>query len=342
MEKGQIRFSGATKELSRRPDLLRSVFLRSAAPARRADVVLTNGNRPAAASTHLEVRAMRKRFGGVAAVDGVDLEVSDGRVLGVIGSNGAGKTTLFDLVSGFLTPDSGRVYFRGRDVTDLSAAGRAELGLGRSFQDARLFPSLTVRETLAAALERHIDVRDPLACTFHLGAVVESERQVSERVEELIETMGLGRYGDAFISELSTGTRRIVELACAMAHRPSVLLLDEPSSGIAQRETEALGHVLLDLRDRTGASLVVIEHDIPLISAISDRLVCLHLGQVLSQGPPEDVLADPAVVASYLGDDDVAIARSGSAPSRRATGPKKAAPRTTARKTTRSKPAKRS
>ncbi|HEV2369398.1 MAG TPA: ATP-binding cassette domain-containing protein, partial [Acidimicrobiales bacterium] len=342
MEKGQVRFTGGTAELNERPDLLRSVFLRSARPSRtrpaEGDGLMPSG------VNQLQVQGMRKRFGGVTAVDGVDFEVSDGHVLGIIGSNGAGKTTLFDLTSGFIPPDAGRVYFRGRDVTELSAGGRAMLGLGRSFQDARLFPSLTVKETLAAALERHIEVRDPLACMFHLGAVVESERQVDERVEELIETMGLTRYRDAFISELSTGTRRIVELACAMAQGPSVLLLDEPSSGIAQRETEALGQVLLDLRDRTGASLVVIEHDIPLVSAISDRLVCLHLGQVLSQGAPGAVLSDPAVVASYLGSDDVAIARSGpmggAATVRKSTGGRRPAPATARKATARKATAK--
>src|SRR5205807_5074564 len=213
-------------------------------------------------------------------VDDVDLSVGEGQILGIIGSNGAGKTTLFDLCSGFLAVDQGHVVLQGRDVTELDAAGRAELGLGRSFQDARLFPSLTVAETLATALERHVEVREPLACAFRVGAVVDSERDVAERVEELIELMGLDRYRDAFVSELSTGTRRIVELACAIAHEPAVLLLDEPSSGIAQKETEALGRLLLQLRDQTGASLAVIEHDIPLVSSIADELVCLHLGRV--------------------------------------------------------------
>ncbi|MBV9254704.1 MAG: ATP-binding cassette domain-containing protein, partial [Actinobacteria bacterium] len=241
----------------------------------------------------------------------VALDVPSGHILGVIGSNGAGKTTLFDIASGFLPPDSGRLFLHGRDVTELGAPGLAELGLGRSFQDARLFPSMTVAETLATALERHLEARDPFACMLHLGAVVETEREVAARVEELLELMNLGRYRDAFVSELSTGTRRIVELTCALAHAPSVLLLDEPSSGIAQKETEALGEVLLDVKERTGATLAVIEHDIPLISSIADELVCLHLGEVIATGPPAKVLADPMVVASYLGNDPTAVARSG-------------------------------
>ena len=313
MEKGQVRFSGATADLAGRTDLLRSVFLRSAAPARSA-----RRPKPATADSglRLSVRDMSRSFGGVTAVSGVDFEVGYGQVLGIIGSNGAGKTTLFDLCSGFLSPDRGQILLEGADITDLPAWARAQRGLGRVFQDARLFPSLTVAETVAAACERHVDVKEPLACLFHVGAVAESEKAVRARVDQLIADMGLDRYRDAFVAELSTGTRRIVELACAMAHQPSVLLLDEPSSGIAQRESEALGSVLLDLKDRTGASLVVIEHDIPLVSSIADTLICLHLGQVLVAGPPAQVLEDPRVIASYLGSDDVTIARSGRRPTR--------------------------
>jgi ABC-type branched-subunit amino acid transport system ATPase component/ABC-type branched-subunit amino acid transport system permease subunit len=311
MEKGQVRFSGPTAELVERPDLLRSVFLSQAkAPAIAASGegarVETNGH------VRMEVHGVSRRFAGVVAVDEVDLRVAEGQILGIIGSNGAGKTTLFDLCSGFLAADSGHVLLDGQDVTDLGAAARAERGIGRSFQDARLFPSMTVTETIATALERHIDVREPTACAFRVGAVVESESQVADRVEELLETMGLQRYRDAFVSELSTGTRRIVELACAIAHEPRVLLLDEPSSGIAQRETEALGDLLLQLRDTTGASLVVIEHDIPLVTSIADELVCLHLGRVIARGAAAEVLEDPEVVSSYLGTSALAIERSGS------------------------------
>jgi ABC-type branched-subunit amino acid transport system ATPase component/ABC-type branched-subunit amino acid transport system permease subunit len=316
MEKGQVRFSGPTAELVERPDLLRSVFLSQAkAPARGRTATATDRQRKAMANGHarLEVRDIGRRFAGVVAVDGVDLRVADGQILGIIGSNGAGKTTLFDLCSGFLSVDSGHVLLEGRDVTELGAASRAERGLGRSFQDARLFPSMTVTETLATALERHVDVREPTACAFRVGAVVESEGHVAERVEELLEIMGLERYRDAFVAELSTGTRRIVELACAIAHEPRVLLLDEPSSGIAQRETEALAELLLQLRETTGASLVVIEHDIPLVTSIADELICMHLGRVIASGPSAAVLENPEVVSSYLGTSELAIERSGSA-----------------------------
>src|SRR5205823_12497609 len=128
-----------------------------------------------------------------------------------------------------------------------------------------------------------------------------SDRHVDGRVDERVELMGLGAFADKFVGELSTGSRRIVDLACVLAHEPSVLLLDEPSSGIAQREAEALGPVLLDVRDRTGAAIVVIEHDIPLISSISDELIALEVGRTIARGTPDEVLSDPQVVAGYLG-----------------------------------------
>ncbi|HEY3701154.1 MAG TPA: ATP-binding cassette domain-containing protein, partial [Acidimicrobiales bacterium] len=314
MERGQVRFAGPTAELTERPDLLRSVFLGQVGadrPPRRPRAEHEAAGADEVPTAALEVAGMAKAYGGVSAVSGVDLYLTQGEILGIIGSNGAGKTTLFDLCSGFTVADAGRIYLAGEDLIDLDPAGRAERGLGRMFQDARLFPSLTVAETLAVALERHVEVREPVACALRIGAVVDSETAVAERVDELIESMGLSRYRDAFVSELSTGTRRVVELACALAHEPSVLLLDEPSSGIAQRETEALGELLLQVREQTGAAFVIIEHDVPLVSSISDRLVCMHLGGIIAAGEPGAVLSDPGVISSYLGDSPESIARSG-------------------------------
>jgi branched-chain amino acid transport system ATP-binding protein len=197
------------------------------------------------------------------------------------------------------------------DVTRSPAQLRAALGLGRSFQDGRLFPALTVRETIAVALECTVDVKDPLAAALHLPAVVDSEAKVEDRVEELIELMGLGAFRDKFVHELSTGSRRIVDLACILGHQPTVLLLDEPSSGIAQREAEALGPLLLRIRESLGASILIIEHDLPLLTSVADRLIAMDLGEVIAQGDPDDVVNDPHVVASYLGTNEAAISRSG-------------------------------
>jgi branched-chain amino acid transport system ATP-binding protein len=337
MEKGEVRFEGRTSDLLEREDVLRSVFLEGAASAMGDDVSDVSGD--AASTTNqelevlghaladtgvpararldvdalaaagwrptvaLEVDELRKRFGGIAAVDGVSFTLHQGEILGLIGANGAGKTTILDLISGFLTLDSGRVLLDGQDVTDWSPDVRARARLGRSFQAASLFPSLTVKEAIAVALERHVPMRDPFTLAFSAitPAAKESELAVDLRVEDLIDLMGIAAFRDKFISELSTGSRRIVDIACSLAHDPKVLLLDEPSSGIAQRETEQLGPLLQRIQQQLGASLLVIEHDMPLITSIADRLVALELGQVITVGTPDDVISHPQVIASYLG-----------------------------------------
>jgi branched-chain amino acid transport system ATP-binding protein len=244
----------------------------------------------------------------------VDLELHQGQILGLIGQNGAGKTTLLDCISGFLPIDGGRVELGGVDISDLPPFRRAELGLGRSFQEARLFPALPTEEVLAVAFERHLASRSVVAATLGQPAARASELEVGARVDELLELMGLEAFRDQPTGALSTGTRRIVELACLIAAEPTVILLDEPSGGVAQKETEALGPLLRRLRERTGASILVIEHDMPLLAGLCDELCALDLGAVLTRGTPDEVLHDPRVVERYLGNDDAAINRSGSAP----------------------------
>jgi ABC-type branched-subunit amino acid transport system ATPase component len=252
-------------------------------------------------------------------------------VLGLVGPNGAGKTTVFDAICG-LVPARGRVVLEGRDVSGMPTASRARAGLGRSFQDARLFPSLTVTESLAMAFERHVRAEGVVSTMVGAPWVRRSERHVARRVEELIELMGLTAFRDKFVSELSTGSRRIVDLAMTLAHDPSVVLLDEPSSGIAQRETEALGPMLLRVRDETGATMLVVEHDMPLVTSISDELLALETGRVLLRGEPRAVLDDPQLVSAYLGTDRAVVERSGAHPAK--THPaKKRAPRKAAKAT---------
>ncbi len=261
----------------------------------------------------LEVHDVSVTFGGIVAVDDVGFEVARGRILGLIGPNGAGKTTLFDAICGFVSPDSGRVVLDGRDITDLGSAERSRAGLARSFQDAMLFSSLTVWETLACALERKVKSQDPVSTILGLPWVWSTERKINTRVEELIELLGLAAFRDKFVSELSTGSRRIVDLACVLAHEPSVLLLDEPSSGIAQRETEALGPLLLRVQEATGCTMLLVEHDMPLVTSIADELLALETGRVIARGSPKSVTNDAAVVEAYLGTDHRIVARSGTA-----------------------------
>lgn len=248
------------------------------------------------------------RFGGNVAVSGVSIEVGRDEIVGLIGTNGAGKSTLMNAIGGYV-PSTGRVELLGRSIEGLSSPKRAELGLGRTFQAATLFPELTVRECVQVALEgRH---RSSFARSA-LFLDMASERRTRREADELIDFLGLGRYADVFISDLSTGTRRIVELSGLLAVDADVLCLDEPTAGVAQRETEAFGPLIQEIRREMGASMIIIEHDMPLIMSISDRVYCLEAGSVIAEGDPTTVRNDPAVVASYLGTDDRAIDRSDS------------------------------
>ncbi|HEV7535610.1 MAG TPA: ABC transporter ATP-binding protein, partial [Acidimicrobiia bacterium] len=241
------------------------------------------------------------RFGGLTAVDDAALTVGEGEIVGLIGPNGAGKTTLVDALSGFVTPDAGRVHFAGSDVTALGPRLRALAGLARSFQDSRLFPGLTVAENLAIASERTASPPGPLAAALRLPGSGQFERGVAQRVDALLADLGLEAWRDRFPAQLSTGVRRLVELGSLLAQEPRVLLLDEPSAGLAEPETEALGAMLRRVRDRTGCAIVIVAHDVPLLLAIADRLVAMDLGRVVTDGPPAEVVRHPDVVSSYLG-----------------------------------------
>jgi ABC-type branched-subunit amino acid transport system ATPase component/ABC-type branched-subunit amino acid transport system permease subunit len=259
---------------------------------------------PALTTTDVTVR-----FGGNVAVDHASVSVGAHEIVGLIGTNGAGKSTLMNAIGGYV-PATGSIELLGRDVRRLSSARRARLGLGRTFQAATLFPELTVRETVEVALES----RHPSGLFTTIGLVpVAAKRERAARAEaaELIDFLGLGRYADRYIADLSTGTRRIVELAGLLALQAKVLCLDEPTAGVAQRETEAFGPLILEIRRELSASILVIEHDMPLIMSISDRVYCLEAGAVIAQGTPSVVRNDPRVIASYLGTDERAIARSG-------------------------------
>jgi branched-chain amino acid transport system ATP-binding protein len=319
LEKGETRFSGPAREILERGDLVRSVFLSGARDQVQAAAQgQTEGDKTfrtfdIATLVHsgktratLTARGLNKRFGGVTAVDGVDLDIEPGEIVGLMGPNGAGKTTVLDVLSGFVVPDSGTISFVSGDggeldLSPLSPDARAMKGLGRSFQDARLFPGLTVTETLAVSCERWVTSREPLAAALRLPASVLSEAEVFERVERILALLRLTVFRDRFASELSTGSRRLVEFGCLLAQEPEVLLLDEPSAGLARAEAEALGPVLKGIRDATGAALVLVEHDVPLLRATCDRLIALDVGRIIATGTPAEVLDDPVVVRAYLG-----------------------------------------
>jgi len=235
----------------------------------------------------LRVEGVEVRFGGVQALRGVDLEVQPGSLVGLIGPNGAGKTTLFNVVTGLERPTAGRVLLEGRDITSLPPHRRARLGLGRTFQRIEVFSSLTVRENVLAAAEaRRSWGRD--------------EPDPERTARDVLRRVGLERVADARVEGLSTGLLRLVEVARGLATRPSLLLLDEPGSGLDGSESEQLGDLLLELV-ADGTAVLLVEHDVELVMRVCQQVNVLDFGQVIAVGTPAEVQGDAAVQAAYLG-----------------------------------------
>ena len=316
MEKGEIKFDGPTADLLNRPDIMRAIYLKGSAGliegGSEAKRLLEEAKIKGESHVILELQGLTKTYGGKTAVDNVDLVINEGEAIGFIGPNGAGKTTLFDLISGYVPPDSGKVIYDGVDITKLGADKRAKLKLIRRFQEGRLFPSLTVFEAICVALDQGMEVRSTFVTALQVPAVRKAEGRVRARAERLIGILELGSYRDKFVNELSTGLKRVVDLACVLAAKPRVLLLDEPSSGIAQAEAEGLVPLLRRVRYETGCTLLIIEHDMPLISKVADELVAMISGAVITRGKPDEVLNHPDVVEAYLGNSEAALNRSGS------------------------------
>jgi ABC-type branched-subunit amino acid transport system ATPase component len=253
---------------------------------------------------YFSVDEISLRFGGLQVLDGVSFHVDKGEIVGLIGPNGAGKTTLFDVISGFHRPARGHIWFQDVDLVEAKPFQRAWLGMGRTFQTARLFQNETVLDVVKTACHRRMSggaVKGLLAGAVGSRASMLAEADVHEQAKAIVERIGLADYAIKQCSELSYGTLRLTELATILAMQPELVLLDEPSSGIAQRETEALAPLLLELRDELGATFLIIEHDMPLVMGISDRIVALAAGSVLAEGTPEEVQSNDAVVEAYLG-----------------------------------------
>jgi ABC-type branched-subunit amino acid transport system ATPase component/branched-subunit amino acid ABC-type transport system permease component len=265
---------------------------------------------PVAGALPLVVDGVAVHFGGIAALRDTSIEVPPGEIVGLIGPNGAGKTTLMNTISGVIRPDQGSIRLFGHEVARRSPDVRARYGLARSFQDASLFAGLTVTETVQVATSRRVRT---LLLPAMVGApwVRSAERDSRGRALEIVEAFGLGPWADALTSELSTGMRRICDLAAQVATEPRLLLLDEPTAGVAQREAEAFSPLVRRIRDDLDCTILIIEHDMPMLMGLCDRVYAMDAGSVIATGTPEDIRENPLVIASYLGTDTTAISRSG-------------------------------
>ncbi len=257
----------------------------------------------------LSVRDLSVRFGGVLAVDHVSFDVAAGEVLTLIGPNGAGKTTVFNLISRLVAPSGGSIRWQGRELTALPAHAIAALGIARTFQNIELFEHASVLQNLLIGFHVH-------RCTgfwadlLHTPSVRRGELAARRKAEEVMDLLRLQPHRDALVAGLPYGVRKVVELARALCTGPRLLLLDEPSSGLNVEETEDMSWWIRDIRSELGVTVLMVEHDMSLVSRVSDRVLAINQGRVLAQGTPREVQAHPGVAEAYLGAiDDVASLR---------------------------------
>jgi ABC-type branched-subunit amino acid transport system ATPase component len=258
----------------------------------------------------LEVANLGVTFGGVRAVDDVSFVAEPGSIVGLIGANGSGKTTTLDMISGLVKPQHGKVWLDGVDMDEYLPEERQRVGMIRSFQDCRLYPALSVHDVLMLCEDAKREVA-VLATTLQMPWARRAEAAKRRAVEQVIGAFGLDRFRDHRTTELSTGTRRVVDLASIVLASPRLLILDEPTAGIAQREAEAFIPLLQRIHDVADTTIILVEHDVPLVFELCSVVVVMELGRVVAAGPPDVVRSDPQALMAYLGASDEALMASG-------------------------------
>jgi branched-chain amino acid transport system ATP-binding protein len=248
----------------------------------------------------LEVRDVTVRFGGVTAVDGLSLDVHAGEIVGLIGPNGAGKTVTFNVITGLQRPDAGTVRLDGQDVTAAPPHARARLGLGRTFQIVQLYAGMSVLDNLAVAAHR-FTTAGIVADALRLPSRGRSLAEAAERARAVLQFLDLSHLAAVDAGSLPVGHARLVELARALCLRPSVLLLDEPASGLDPAETDAFVRLLARIRGTIGCAMLLVEHDMSVVMPLCDHVYAMDFGRPLTDGTPDEVRAHPEVVAAYLG-----------------------------------------
>ncbi len=241
----------------------------------------------------LEVQALTKKFGGLLAISDLSFRVEKGIIFGVIGPNGAGKTTLFNLISGIDRVTSGRIGFNGVDITPLKTYQFSNLGIGRTFQNIRLFPNMTVEETLRVGQYKN-------HTGLNLLGIRAKEKKLKEELDGLLELLNLGDKRDHFAGELPYGHQRLLEIGRALAGHPKLLLLDEPAAGMNEHETEILGEKITRIKE-LGITVIIIEHDISLVLGLSNRVMVLQFGKKIAEDVPHKIQKNPFVIEAYLG-----------------------------------------
>jgi len=249
-----------------------------------------------------DVRKVSKRFGGLLALDSVDLSVNEGSIYGVIGPNGAGKTTFFNVISGVYKPTSGSVHFEGEQISGLRPNKVAARGVIRTFQRAALFPKFTVLENIAVA--RHLHAQETLFGAI-IGLADRMEKENLERAEEIVEFLGLGKVKDTLSKNLSHGHQRILGVAMALATEPRLLMLDEPVAGMNTSETAEMTRLIRRIRDERGMTIILVEHDMRTVMGVCEYITVLDFGRKLAEGVPDVIKNNPAVIEAYLGAEDI-------------------------------------